>query len=301
MRPIITGYIDQEGLSTFEEKIKRAKSLNIVYVALRDYHNTPLIELSDKDIKGIQQLLKDERIKVSYIDTHIKPFDLYDEKAFKEALDEFKYMVKFSDKFKASYLLLKLPIIHDVIEEWDVLSKKLEAFIDVAMRSGKKIVLEHVESYKSNVYAYIFKKIKSKELMMFLNPIIIMKHHESITTSYRLFRNKIGIVQAVDADESFNPMLIGYGKTDILSAFKKLLRDRFDGFISIDNYFYTNIFKEPEVKPGFFKRIFSNEKKKMDNYKQFLSQKIFPNEETKNVTYDDILENQKKVIEVIFK
>jgi len=301
MRPIITGYLDQEGLSSFEDKIKRAKALGIDYVALRHYQKTPLIELSDKEIKSILQLLKDEKVKVSYIDTNIKPFDLYDDKAFKNALDEFKYMVKFSDKFKATHLLMKLPLINDVIEEWDVLSKKLEAFIDIAMRSSKKIVLEHTESYKSNVYAYIFKKIKSKDLLMFLDPIVIMKHHESITTSYRLFRHKIGIVQAVDTDEFLNPMLIGYGKTNILSAFKKLLRDRFDGFISIDNHFYSNVFKEPEVKPGFFKRIFTNEKKKKEQYKQFLSQKIFPNEETKNVTYDDILENQIKVIQVIFK
>jgi len=301
MKPILCGFLDQEEHATFDEVIKRAQKLSIDHIALRTYNQKPLIELSDAEIKQMLNALKTAKIKVSIIDPQIDPYDIYDDSKHKEALDEFKYMLKFADKFRATHLFLRLPIFNDVLEEFDAVQKRLESFVDQAMRSGKKIILLPVNKYKANVYAYIVKKLKTQTVSYAYNPVTIMHNGEPATTAYRLLKQKIGLVQAIDANHEMEPMLLGYGKTDILNIFKKLLRDRFDGFIMVDNYYYTDIFKEPKVKQTFLKKIFSNDKRKKETAKSDLSRKIFPNEETKNVTYDDILENQIKVLRIIFK
>jgi sugar phosphate isomerase/epimerase len=301
MKPILTGFLDLNGKTTFNEQISRALKHGIEYIALRTYQGQRLIELSDSEIKTMLQELKNAKLKVSVIDSGIEPYDLYDDKKHKDALDEFKYMLKFADKFKAAYLYLMLPKFNDVIEEIEPIIKRLEDFIDAAMRQSKKIILQPSAPYKTNVYAYIFKKIKSKDISYAFDPVHLVTHDESTTTAYRLLRHKIGIISAIDSDHQGVPKLLGYGKTDVISIFKKLLRDRFDGFISIDNHFYENVFHEVPVKQGFFQKLFSNEKKKKEDQMSDLSKKIFPNEETKNVTYDDILDNQIKVVKIIFK
>lgn len=301
MKPILCGFLDQEEHASFQEVIDRALRLGIDHIGLRSYGGKPLIELSDAEIKNLQNDLKTAKLKVSVIDPKIASYDVYDEGKHKEALDQFKYMLKFADRFKASHLFLRIPKFNDVIEEFDAIEKRMTDYIDQAMRAGKKIILLPVNQYKANVFAFIFKKMKSNQVSYAYNPVAIMEHGEPATTAYRLLKDKIGLIQAIDATHDGEPMLLGYGKTDVLNIFKKLLRDRYDGLIMVDNYFYTDVFMEKTEKKGFFKKIFSNDKKKKASQKSDLSRKIFPNEETKNVTYDDILENQIKVLKIIFK
>jgi sugar phosphate isomerase/epimerase len=301
MKQIITGFLDQEGKLKFNEQLELANKHNLDQISLRYYNQKPLIEVSDKDVKEMLALLKEHRLKVAMIDTLIKPYDVNSDNKFKEALDEFKYMIKLSDKFKTNYLILRLPIFNDVIKEFDIIKARMHPFIDLAYKKGKKILLMPDQGYKANTYAYILKKLRSSVLLMFFDPIYFMDIHESTTTAYRLLKKKIEAFSCHDQDHQGVPKLIGYGKTDIVSLFKKLIRDRFSGFLLIDNEFYKAVFKEPDQKEGFFKKIFSKTKKKKEAQKDELSKKIFPNEETKNVTYDDILENQVKVLHIIFK
>lgn len=301
MKQTITGFLDQEGKLNFNEQLELANKHNLDQISLRYYNQKPLIEISDKEIKEMQSLLKEHKLKVAIIDTLIKPYDVNSDAKYKAAFDEFKYMIKLADKFKTNYLILRLPIFNDVIKELDIIKSRMHAFIDFAYKKGKKVLLMPDQGYKANTYAYLLKKLKSNNVSILFDPIYFMDIQESTTTSYRLLKKNIEAFSCHDQDHQGTPKLIGYGKTDIISLFKKLIRDRFSGFLLIDNEFYKAVFEEPVQKEGFFKKIFSKTKKKKEAQKDELSKRIFPNEETKNVTYDDILENQVKVLHIIFK
>ncbi len=301
MKPILTGFLDLNGKGSFEEQIESAKKHNLNTICLRTYNQSPLIELSESEIKKIVLTLKETKIKVIGIDTGIKSFDINDDHKHSEALDEFKYMIKFSDRLKVQNLFFRLPIFNNVIEEYENIQKRLEPFIDAAMKGNKKIIFLPVNDYKANIYAYLLKKIKSNIISVFFDPVHLMMNNESTTTAYRLLKKRIGGFAAIDADHQNIPALIGYGKTDIISIFKKLIRDRYDGLILIDNKFNEEVFAIETKKAGFFAKVFKTREKKKESMLSDLSKKIFPNEETKNVTYDDILDNQIKVIKIIFK
>ncbi len=301
MKPILTGFLDLNGTASFEEQLESANKHHLNTICLRTYNQSPLIELSESEIKKIILSLKETKIKIIGIDTGIKSFDINDDHKHSEALDEFKYMIKFSDRLKVQNLFFRLPIFNDVIEEYENIQKRLEPFIDAAMKGNKKIIFLPVNNYKANVYAYLLKKIKSNIISVFFDPVHLMTNNESTTTAYRLLKKRIGGFAAIDADHQNVPMLIGYGKTDVISIFKKLIRDRYDGLILIDNKFNEEVFAIETKKAGFFTKVFKTREKKKESMLSDLSRKIFPNEETKNVTYDDILDNQIKVIKIIFK
>jgi sugar phosphate isomerase/epimerase len=301
MKPTITGFFDHQGKSSFDEQIASALKHQIDTICLKTYNNRPIIELSDDDFKEIIQTIKDTKIKIGIIDTNILSYDLYDDRKHRDALDELKYMIKVADKLKCNYLYYRLPIFNEVIKEYDAIEKRLNSIIDLAMKNNKKIILLPVLNYKASVYAFILKKIKSNVLSVAFDPVSIMKNNESTTTAYRLLKKRIGIFMARDADHHMTPKLMGYGKTDITEILKKLFRDNYAGFISIDNQFSETVFNEEPKKVGFFKGIFSSKKKKKNDVLSELSKRIFPNEETKNVTYDDILANQIKILNLLFK
>ena len=301
MKPTITGYLNLGGKADFNQQIQQAERHNINSICLKKYNQSPLIELNEGEIKHLISSLKDAKLKISVIDTNIDSFDINDDRKYSIALDEFKYMVKLSDRLKVQHLFYNLPKFTDVIEEFENIKKRIEPFIDYAMRHNKKLIMLPVNNYKANIYAYIMKKMNSNIISVAFNPVEIMMNNESTTTAYRLLKKKIGAFYTIDADHQNIPKLIGYGKTDIISIFKKLKRDRYDGFLMIDNKFNEEVFELEQQKAGFFGKLFKTKEKKKQSLLAELSSKIFPNEETKNVTNDDILDNQIKVLKIIFK
>lgn len=301
MKPIITGYLDHDGTMGFEYSVQKALKSGIDSLALRAYDGKPLIELSDGELKKILLDAKGDHIKFSIMDSNIKPYDPYDDKKHANAVDEYKYMLKVAERLKINHLFLKLPIINNIIEEYETIEKRLGDYVEASARAGKKIVLLPEKGYKANTYVYILKKMKSKHVGIAYDPVIVMQNNESATTTYRLLRSYIMVMFAHDETLQGEPELMGFGKSDVLKVLKKLERDHFSGFIMVDHHFNPAMFKDEPVKKGFFKQLFSNDKKKKSKRLSELSRRIFPDEETKNVTEDDILENQIKLIQTIFK
>ncbi len=301
MKATITGFFDQEGKLSFKEQLEFASKHELEAISIRYYNHKPLLEASDKEIKSMVQLLKDYKMKGALLDTLIGDYDLNSDQKAKEAFDEFKYLVKASNILKINYLIIRLPKFNDVMEELENIKIRLQPWITYAAKQGKKLLLYPKNGYKANTYAYIFKKMKSNHLFMLFDPVYFLSIHESTTTGYRVLKKKIFAFSCQDADHNLVPKLIGYGKTDIISLFKKLIRDRFSGYLLMDNKFNQHMFEDSTQKEGFFTKIFSNKKKKEKAQIDELSKRIFPNEETKNVTYDDILENQIKVVNIVFK
>lgn len=299
MKCIITGFFDEHLAQNLETRMQLMVKHGIDHLAIRQHDHRPMIELSDGEIKKLLLDTKSMRIKFSLLDAGILPYDPYNARKHQDAIDTFKYMLKVAERLKINHILLNLPDINDIIQEFSTYEKIIGDYVDQAMRQGKKIVINPQKGYKSNTYVYILKKIKSKYLTIAFDPVLIMQNNESTTTAYRILKPYISVVFAHDANQKMEPELIGCGKADTAKILKRLERDRFDGFVVVDHHFHKNLFNENTVKLGFFKKLFSNEKKVKEKRLSELSKRIFPDEETKNVTEDDILENQIKVIQKI--
>jgi sugar phosphate isomerase/epimerase len=301
MKPLITAYLNHQTDKKIEGLFDLAIKYNLDCLSLNSFSGKPIIEMTETDIKKLIELSKEKKIKIGIIDPNIKSYDINSDQKHKEALDEFKHIVKFSDRVKSNVILYRLPHFDDVIQQFELLEKRIFDFLDFAVKYSKFLVMLPVFDYKINVFAYIIKKIKSPNLQFAFDPIDIISKNESTITAYRLMKGRIGIFYAHDANHDLKPELIGYGQTHITDLLKKLSRDRYMGYFVMDNKFYLDLFTEPTKKPTFFEKIFSNKQKVQERTLDLLSKRIFPNEETKNVTYDDILTNQINLIRLVFK
>lgn len=301
MKAIITGFLDAEGHSTFEDQMLFAQRHGIDTICLRTYNGQPIIEISDGDLKKISNDLKLNKMKIGILDLNIQSFNVSDQRQLNDALDEFKYMVKIADRLKINHVFYRLPKFNNVMDDFQEIEKVLTPFFEYAYKYSKKIILLPVHSYKVSTYAYIIKKMKVNHVYTAFDPVAIMINNESTTTAYRTLKSTIGAFYCVDSDQRGQPQLMGHGKTNVLEIMKKLHRDRFDGFLLMDNRVYQTRFPNQTEKEGFFKKLFSQRKKQKETAMTTLSKAIFPYEETKNVTYDDILDNQIKLIRTVMK
>lgn len=297
MKQTITGFFSQD----LDQAIEVAKRNNLRAICLASYQNKPIIEMSDADVRDLLTKLKKEKLDIALIDAGIKPYRVDQRNAHLEALDEFKYIIKLSQKLKVDYIAIDLPIFHDVMEAFVDIKACLDPFIEQALMNHKTIILKPSKAYNSNVYAYLFKKLPSDALKIAYDPVVIVNNGESTTTSYRLLKKNIGVFIARDQTLDGKPELLGYGHTDMLNVFKRLIRDKFQGIIIADHDFTVTDFNYQPEKVNFFKRILGREKKRLDTYVQTLQKRLFPDEPHRLVTLDDIQDNQIKVLRVVFK
>ncbi|QWB95860.1 TIM barrel protein [Mycoplasmatota bacterium] len=300
MKAKITGFIDHDKNLSVEEQVELANRHKLDTICLRFVQQKNIFEVDDKLVKKMQVLFKDHKIKVSIIDPEIKPYRMDNNHQHEEALDHFKYALKIATKLKATHIYLRLFKFNSVIDEYPNVEKRLNDYIDLANRSNKKIIIYPTSDHKMNTYTYIFKKYKSNLLSIFFDPVHIMNQGQSATTTYRLLKKHISSFACHDANRENVPKLIGYGKADVVALFKKLMRDNYKGFLLIDNQFYKEIFEEEPEKKG-LKKLFNRRNKRKETTRTEVSKIIFPNEETKNATYDDILDNQIKLLHMLFK
>ncbi|MGE4320876.1 MAG: sugar phosphate isomerase/epimerase family protein [Acholeplasmataceae bacterium] len=301
MKAKITGFLDHDKNLSIEEQIDLAEKHQLDTLCIRFNQHKDIFEVDEKQIKHISDLLKDHKMKVSIIDPEIKPYKMDNQNHHEEALDQFRYALKIANKVKATHIYLRLFKFNDIIDEYPNVEKRLEDYVNLANKAGKKIILYPTSDYKLNTYTYIFKKYKSNVLSILFDPVHIMTQDQSNTTNYRLLKKHIAAFACHDATKDGIPKLLGYGKADVVSLFKKLMRDNYKGFLLIDNQFYKEIFEETP-KPKGLKALFqSKQNKQKESQRTEISKVIFPNEETKNATYDDILDNQIKLLNMLFK
>jgi sugar phosphate isomerase/epimerase len=158
MKPTITGFLDAEGHSTFEDQILFAQRHGMDTISLRAYNGQPIIEISDNELKKITNDLKLNKMKIGILDSNIASFNINDQRKQTDALDEFKYMIKVAERLKISHVYFRLPKFNDVINEFADIEKALTPFFEFAYKNSKKIILLPVHGYKSSTYAYILKK-----------------------------------------------------------------------------------------------------------------------------------------------
>ena len=300
MKVKLTAYFDRLGKNPLEERITLAKRYGIEEIGFRYYQERPLIEMSEKDIKHVYQLLKDNHMQIAYIDGQVGDFDLNSDSQYKEHLDQFKFMIELADKLRVNIVCLRLPKFTKVIDEFENINIRLTPFFEAASKRRKRIWLMPANDYKANTYAYIFKKMKTSHVDMYFDPVYFLNIKQSNTTAYRLLKRYIGAFACHDQNQYGTPKLLGYGKTDILGLFKRLKRDRYNGHFIVDNAFYDEVFDQTIKKKGLFGLRARKLKKQKETLQKEISHILFPNEETRVCTYDDVLTNQIKLVKVYF-
>lgn len=298
MKTILTGFLNQE-LFEFADYITKMKELNLNHLCLSHYNKKTIDLVEEDEIKDIQTTLKNEKLKVLLVKTTHNWDNITNDLEFNEALDIYKDVLKVAIKLKASGVIFKAPFIDDAVKEHEVVIEKIKHFYDLAGKSRLDFYLEPNKKQQTNSYTYIFKKNKWDDIKFVFIPEYMLINNESTTTNYRLIKPYMGIAYVNDFDFSLKPQLLGLGKTDILNLLKRIKRDEMDMIFLIDNKFEETYFLD-KPKISFLKRMFM----KKDNPKKELEQisnKIFPEESKKNVTYRDILENQIKVIDKIIR
>ncbi len=301
MKATITGFFDHDTNLTLEERIQIAERHHLDYLCLRFNETKDIFDITEKDARIMFDTLKSHKIKVGIIDPMIKPYRMESNNQHSEALEQFEHAIKIANKLKATHIYLRLFKFNNIIDEYPNVIKRLEDYVNLANKFNKKIIIIPTGDHPLNEYTYLFKKYKTNILKVLFDPVYIINLAQSTTTNYRLLKKHIAAFSCHDANRQGTPKLLGYGKADVINLFKKLMRDNYKGFLLVDNEFYKEIFEEEEQVKG-IKRFFkSKNTKQKENMNTEISKIIFPNEETKNATYDDILDNQIKVLEMLFK
>ena len=300
MKPKLTAYFDHDATLPLPDRIALAKHHGLNQIGLRYFQKRPLIEMSEKDAKALYQSFKEANMSISFLDGQIGHYDLNNDRDFKEHLERFKFLVELADRLKTQTVCMQLPHFTKVIDEYENIQLRLEPFFDYANRKRKRVLLLPSNDYKANTYAYVFKKMKPQHVDFLFDPVYFLSIKQSTTTAYRLLKRYIGAFACHDKDQHGNPRLLGYGKTDVIGLFKRLTRDRYNGLLIVDNEFYHQVFSQKTTKKGLFGFRAKREQKQKEALQKELSHVLFPNEQTRICTYDDVLANQIKLVSVFF-
>lgn len=294
----VIGFCDYES-TELKDQIDVAKSLEIDQLLIRKINNLKVYEFDDALIKETNQILKSEKISIVALDPLIKNYDLYDIEKFDEVLNMYEDALNVASKLKVSNLYFRLPIIKDILEEFDTVKSQLDLFIEMARRFKITLLIKQEEE-KTNVLVYILKKYRPRDLQLIFNPATTMTNEESPIVAYRLLKDYFNFFVSADIDKKNNPELLGYGRVKIIDIFKRMNRDQYKGFFILDDRFGNFVSGNEEKKVPWFKKLFKN-KTNIDNYLRGYSLRIFPNQEVQDVTVFDIYENQINVLKIAFR
>lgn len=295
----ITSFFDFKGRD-LNSQITIAKELGLDTLLLR-YVDTQLInDLTKDDIIKINGALRREKMLLAAIDPLIKSYNLYEIEDYHIIAKQYEKAILQAKALKTNNVYFRLPAINDIINEFETVERQLTPIIEFANKNNITLLIKQGET-KTNVITYIIKYYKSKRLSVIFNPKELSNNKESITASYRILKKYTDFFTANDVDKKNNPVLLGYGRLKILDLFKRLKRDKYKGFIILDDSFKDFFIEEPVEKVSFFRKIFKPKNKENNSYLQSYASKIFPDEKERKVELKDILVNQIDVLNIIFK
>ncbi|MDY0277504.1 MAG: hypothetical protein RBQ97_05430 [Acholeplasma sp.] len=293
----IIGYCDFQG-KEIDDQILVANELGIENLIIRQIGVKKIYDINDQDCKEILRSVKSSKKSIYALDPEIMTYDLYKVKDYEKALSQYEKTFIIASKLKVDYVLYRLPKIIDILNEFVTVEKQLNKFIELAKKSGRKILIYHNQE-KTNVLAYIMKKFQNKDLGLIYNPKQATLNGDSPTTGYRLLRDFFDCFVAADVDKNNNPELLGYGRVKIIDLFKRMGRDNYRGNVIIDNSFSDFIDNNQIKKVPWYKKLL----KKSDTFDDYLkgySARIFPDEEDRIADIFDIYQSQIKALKIMF-
>jgi hypothetical protein len=204
--------------------------------------------------------------------------------------------LKHIQSYKVKYLIATLPtailVTKDTVEHINI---KLNMLIKMASKYKIKVIIEPTsQTYKSLVY--ILKAFKPNQLQFLFNPAMIYKTKGSVISLYRVFKSFIQVVVADDLTKELTPALIGYGEAQLISLFKAMVKDSYQGDIVLDPKFEDYLSQLEKKKRSMFSFL---SKKHIVSYDQLKKQMRL--EEKKDIHIYDIYQNQYDVLHIIFR
>lgn len=265
------------------------KSQSIECVILK---NVEGFNISDSYLKQIVDAYKKFKIEIAALDPNIPSIDeMLD---FDEQLSIYEQWLSYADKLKVQNVFLRLPIITDILEVQDTILPILEKYADKAKMNKKQWILMP-EEHHAHTFSFVLKKCSNKFFKILYDPINYFKTKESNIAAYRILKSDVIFLIARDCNKNGEPSLLGYGATKILDVLKRFIRDKYTGYVVIDDSFNTLInYEKPKKILGFIPKR-DKTKKRLEAIAYILY-----GDETKNVTESDILENQIKFIQEFF-
>jgi len=295
----IIGYLEFEGKS-IEKQIELASTLKVDELIIRYINeDTKISDITAKDVKDINQLLKKERKAIYAIDPLIDNYDFNNIDTVSLVITDYEKAINAANLLRVNNIVFRLPIIKDIITEFDSMKESLDAIIELAKRSNKTLLIKHEKTTTSNI-AYIIKKYNNiKNLEVTFSPADAILNSDSPLAGYRVLKDYFNAFIASDIDSIDNPELLGYGRVNIIDLFKRMKRDKYRGDVIIDERF-VELFNNKEIKKvPFYKKLF-NTKSLFDKYLEGYALRVFPNEKEKLPTINDIYLNQINVINIVF-
>lgn len=291
----IIGYCDFSS-KDFLEQLNTATNLNINNIFLRYFDDKLIYELENEDIKSITSNLKQTKKEIAVLDPLIASYDLYDTTKYEETIELYEKTFLVANKLKVNKVFLRLPIVKDILAEFETLETQLTPLLELAKKQKIALII-YPQDEKTNSLVYILKKYRKRDISVIFNPVQIVKNGESPIVAYRLLKDHFNFFVAADLDKKNNPELLGYGRVKIIDLFKRLNRDNYQGDIVLDQNFSDFVTPESTKKVPWFKRLF-NKNENINNYLTGYASRIFPDVENAEVTILDIYENQIGVLKI---
>ncbi|MDR2828786.1 MAG: hypothetical protein LBV51_05145 [Acholeplasmatales bacterium] len=297
MKILSSYYLDFEDNTTLNEQLNCLSQNSLQYLVLRSIGSKQLFSFVSKEIEEFSSQIKKSKAKIAYYDLTLEEYNIND--TIKENTI-FPLFVKTLDYLKIlniDCLAFNIPLFNDVVKEKELLTTVLNKYYAEAKKRGVTLVIKPNSNHESGVYAYVLKEIVKKGYILY-NPLFYYLKKESSISSYRVLREYIKIVVLDDINANSKPSLLGYGEACIRDLFKRLNRDDYQSIVAVDKSMYSHLKKivpaSNKPKKGILK-IFS---KKPSKEYELIKKRISSNS-NKVITYNDILEFYKKIIEIM--
>lgn len=260
--------------------------LKVSKIVLKEAYNKPLLNLTEEEIFSVLENLKKSKVKVGYLDFDFN-YDL-DEKIAYETL------IKLGKDFACSHFFLKMPKFNDQDEDKEILVSVLEEIIKNFKKEKIKVSFHINYEINSAFIAYIIKNIK--EINFIFDSAKCFNYQKSISTYYRLIKDKIDILIINDLTKNYQPTLLLYGSAQIKEMSERLKHDNFKGDVIYD----FNLTDYLNSRSSLYKKRLPFLRGKLYQSHLFIEEKLSLTKESE-LSYEELFITQFNLVNRLFK
>ncbi len=291
MKLELLAYLDYEKAS-LEEQIDLALKLNIKSFLFREINGQNIVEMSEEVFQQTLLEFNKKKIKVAAVDPLIPSYDLYQPDAKKQFDASLELAIKRAKSLKAEYIYYVIPKFIDVTTDTDIILTHIKEHLSLIKKAKLDVLIKPASNHKANTYRFILNALKDDHIKINYDPVYFHLNKESNVTAYRLLREFIGIFVAADMDQMGIPRLVGLGKLEMTQMFKKLFKNKYNGYVVLDSKLPEVIQKASTYR--WHQTLFSRRKK--------LERKIFNDfiERSDGYSIYEVIHYQMVILNVIF-
>ncbi len=233
--------INDEIEETIEDQVKLLKQLNIEFIELRKINNKYLHELTPNEVKTIFDILSQNKMTVSVLDSPLGKKDFSKERFWKI----FNIYLVLSQQFKSKYI--RIFPINDNLENNIKIMQKMS---NIAKEHDVILLVENEKNTlteKADVMLDLLNKVNEENVQMLFDVENFYFCEEDMIKSYEMLKKFVKCIHLRDFDKDKNLYtVIGNGTLDI-DYFMNLILDNIDLnnlFVSFETHLPMNNFEK---------------------------------------------------------